>query len=73
MRARCCSWSRGGHKAAIVAKAIEGPITSMVTASALQLHPNCKVALDEAAAKGLQGRNYYDWVFQNEPDWDEFR
>lgn len=63
----------GEHKAAIVAKAIEGPITSMVTASALQLHPNCKVVLDEAAASRLQGRDYYDWVFQNEPDWDEFR
>ncbi|MBP1806939.1 glucosamine-6-phosphate deaminase [Rubellimicrobium aerolatum] len=63
----------GEHKAHIVAKAIEGPITSMVTASALQLHPNCKVVLDEAAAEALQGRDYYDWVFQSEPDWDDFR
>ena len=28
----------------------------MVTASALQLHPDCKVIVDEAAAKRLRGR-----------------
>ena len=37
-------------KAEIVAKAVEGPITSMVTASILQLHPRCTVVVDEAAA-----------------------
>lgn len=63
----------GAHKAAIVAKAIEGPITSMVTASALQLHPNCKVVLDEDAAAGLTGREYYDFVFNTEPDWAAYR
>jgi glucosamine-6-phosphate deaminase len=63
-----------GHaKALIVAKAVEGPITSMVSASAIQLHPNCKVVVDEAAAKELQGREYYDFVFGNEPEWEGFR
>jgi glucosamine-6-phosphate deaminase len=63
----------GAHKAAMIGRAVEGPITSMVTASALQLHPNCKVVLDEAAAGALQGREYYDFVFVNEPDWRAFR
>ncbi|MCX6911414.1 MAG: glucosamine-6-phosphate deaminase [Verrucomicrobia bacterium] len=63
----------GAEKAAILAKAVEGPITSMVTASALQLHPDCKVIVDEAAAKRLRGRSYYRWIFQNEPEWQEFR
>lgn len=63
----------GADKAAILAKAVEGPITSMVTASALQLHPDCKVIVDEPAAKHLRGRNYYRWIFQNEPEWQEFR
>ncbi len=63
----------GKAKASIIAQAVEGPITSMVSASALQLHPNCKVIVDEEAASGLQGREYYDFVFHNEPEWAEFR
>lgn len=59
----------GKAKATIVAKAVEGPITSMVSASAIQLHPNCKVVVDECAATQLQGREYYDFVFANEPEW----
>lgn len=63
----------GEAKAPIVAKAVEGPITSMVSASAIQLHPNCKVIVDEAAASELKGREYYDFVFANEPVWDPYR
>ncbi len=63
----------GSAKASIVAKAVEGPITSMVSASAIQLHPNCKVIVDEAAAKELQGREYYDFVFENEPEWSSYQ
>ena len=61
----------GAEKASILAKAVEGPITSMVTASALQLHADCKVIVDEAAAKRLRGKAYYRWIFQNEPEWQE--
>lgn len=63
----------GRAKASIVAKAVEGPITSMVSASAIQMHPNCKVVIDEDAANELQGREYYDFVFENEPEWENFR
>lgn len=63
----------GEAKAGIMAQAVEGPITSMVSASALQLHPNCKVIVDNDAASRLQGREYYDFVFNNEPEWAEFR
>ncbi|RJE83336.1 glucosamine-6-phosphate deaminase [Paracoccus onubensis] len=63
----------GPAKAAIVARAVEGPVTSMISASALQLHPNCKIIVDEAAASQLEGREYYDFVFANEPEWDGFR
>ena len=62
----------GAAKAAMLARAVEGPITSMVTASALQLHADCKVIVDEAAAKRLRGRDYYRWIFWNEPGWQEF-
>jgi len=62
----------GREKAAMLAKAVEGPITSMITASALQLHPHCTVVVDEAAATCLQGTEYYRWIFENEPEWRGF-
>ena len=49
----------GEAKAAPVAAAIEGPLTAMVPASALQLHPRVTVILDEAAAARLQHAEYY--------------
>lgn len=63
----------GSAKAEIIARAVEGPITSMISASALQLHANCKVIVDESAAARLQGREYYDFIFDNEPEWADFR
>ncbi len=63
----------GATKAATLAKAVEGPITSMVTASAIQLHPHCTVIADEEAAADLQARDYYDWIFENEPEWKYYR
>jgi glucosamine-6-phosphate deaminase len=63
----------GGAKASILARAVEGPITAMISASAMQLHPNCKVIVDEEAARDLKERDYYDWIFRNEPEWQEFR
>lgn len=63
----------GATKADILAKAVEGPITSMVSATAIQLHPNVQVICDERAATGLSGREYYDWIFANEPEWDPYR
>jgi glucosamine-6-phosphate deaminase len=52
----------GKNKAAALAAAVEGPITSMITASALQLHPDAIVFADEDAAAGLKMRDYYDWI-----------
>ena len=46
----------GPSKTAIVARAVEGPVTTRVPASMLQLHPNVLVVLDEDAAGGLEGR-----------------
>lgn len=63
----------GSEKAEIIAKAVEGPITSMVSASALQLHRKCTVIVDEAAAADLQGKDYYHWIFRNEPEWQSYQ
>jgi glucosamine-6-phosphate deaminase len=59
--------ANGKNKADAVAKGVEGPVTSMVTASALQLHPSAKVFLDDEAASCLQMRGYYDWIVENGP------
>ena len=63
----------GSSNAEILAKAVEGPITSMVSASALQLHPQCRVIVDEHAAVNLQAQDYYRWIFNTEPEWAEYR
>lgn len=70
---RCILLATGEAKADIIAQAVEGPITSMVTASALQLHPKATVIVDEAAAAKLKEQEYYRWIFANEPEWEEFR
>ncbi len=70
---RCLLLATGTDKADIIARAVEGPITSMISATALQLHPRCTVVVDEAAAAGLKEAEYYRWIFDNEPEWEPFR
>lgn len=70
---RCVMLASGADKAAIVAQALEGPISSMISATALQIHPSCTVVLDEVAAKDLKEKSYYRWVFDHDPDWADFR
>ena len=70
---RCLLLATGESKAKVIAKAVEGPITSMVSATALQLHPRCTVIVDEEAAANLAEKEYYRWIFENEPEWEEYR
>jgi len=69
---RCIMLATGKNKAEVIARAVEGPISSMVTASALQLHPHCTAIVDEEASVHLKERDYYKWIFENEPDWQEY-
>ncbi len=55
--------ANGQNKADAIAKAVEGPVTSMITASALQWHASTKVFIDEAAAGNLTMLEYYEWVW----------
>ena len=57
----------GKGVAGAVAEFIEGPVTSQVTASALQLHPDAIVILDEGAASKLKHADYYKWVYAQKP------
>jgi glucosamine-6-phosphate deaminase len=54
----------GAAKATAVAKSIEGPIASAVSASALQLHPEVTFIVDEQAASQLTQRDYYRRVLE---------
>src|SRR3954447_7767015 len=62
---RCVLLATGESKAEVIAKAVEGPITSMISATALQLHARCTVVVDEAAASKLAEKEYYRWIFAN--------
>jgi glucosamine-6-phosphate deaminase len=70
---RCILLATGEEKAAIIARAVEGPITSMISATALQLHPDCTLILDETAGSQLKESDYYHWIFENQPEWEPFR
>ena len=63
----------GARKADIISKALEGPMTSMVSGSAIQLHPDCVVILDEEAAAKLTMKDYCYSAFENDPKWDAYR
>jgi glucosamine-6-phosphate deaminase len=60
----------GESKAEALAAAVEGPVTSSLPGSAIQLHPHVTVLADEAAASGLRNLDYYRWAWQNKPAWE---
>lgn len=62
----------GAKKAAVVAQAAEGPVTALVPASALQLHPQTVFILDEPASSGLSKADYYRYVYEHKPDWQNY-
>ena len=59
--------ANGANKADALAAAIEGPVSAMCTASALQLHPDSIIFADAPAAAKLKMREYYDWIQANKP------
>ena len=63
----------GEHKAKSVRSTVEGPISAMCPASALQLHRHAVMILDETAASELSELDYYRWVStQHEPLVNEY-
>ncbi|MBL7084476.1 MAG: glucosamine-6-phosphate deaminase [Candidatus Aminicenantes bacterium] len=62
----------GKNKSEAVFKSIEGPVTAMVPASVLQLHPQVKIIIDEEASSLLTRKEYYKWVYQNKEKVKDF-
>ena len=54
----------GAPKAAAIAKAIEGPLTASVTASALQFHSDVTFIIDREAGAELKQQEYYQRVLE---------
>lgn len=54
----------GERKAAAVAAAIEGPVSALCPASALQLHAKVTAIVDRDAATRLQLEDFYEWTAQ---------
>ncbi|MEO0949534.1 MAG: glucosamine-6-phosphate deaminase, partial [Cyanobacteria bacterium J06641_5] len=61
----CLLLAFGTKKAKAIAAAIEGPVSARCPASALQMHPQVTIVLDEAAATLLEYRQDYDWAAAN--------
>lgn len=68
----CILLAFGASKAAAVARAVEGPVTAMMPASVLQMHPRAVFVLDREAAGELELADYYAWVYEHKPDWQKY-
>ncbi|WP_420365608.1 glucosamine-6-phosphate deaminase [Curtobacterium sp. L3-7] len=64
--------AQGSAKAEAIAAAVEGPLSSFVPGSALQLHEHATVVVDEEAAAGLRLADYYKYTYANKPSWQLF-
>jgi len=62
----------GAKKAKAIAAAVEGPISAMNPASILQMHPAAKLCVDKGAASQLKHADYYQWVYDGKPSWQQF-
>lgn len=61
----------GRNKAEAVADSVEGPVAAVMPASILQHHPRAKIFIDEEAASQLKLADYYHWVYDGKPDWQQ--
>ncbi|MFB7172703.1 glucosamine-6-phosphate deaminase [Streptomyces sp. NPDC056254] len=59
----------GEGKAEAVAQTVEGPLSALVPASALQLHRHATVVVDEAAASKLKLADYFRHTYADKPSW----
>jgi len=60
----------GEAKAGAIAGAVEGPVSSSLPGSAIQLHPLVTVVVDEAAASQLEHADYYRFAWDNRLDFE---
>ena len=61
-RQDACCWPTAERRPRRWPAPIEGPVTSMITASALQLHRDTMAIIDRDAASKLKMLDYYEWI-----------
>jgi glucosamine-6-phosphate deaminase len=66
---KCIMLANGAKKADVIAAAVEGPVTAQITASALQLHSDAIVIVDEEAGSKLRRKDYYLHVERMTHEW----
>jgi glucosamine-6-phosphate deaminase len=59
----------GAEKADAVASCVEGPVTAMVPASVLQMHPHATIVMDTPAAARLRLADYFRETWAAKPAW----
>ncbi len=68
----CILLAFGEAKARAVFKMVEGPITALMPASILQLHPHTIAIFDKAASRRLSLTPYYQHAYKNKPSWQRY-
>jgi glucosamine-6-phosphate deaminase len=68
----CLLMAFGRKKAKAIAMTAEGPLTSMVPGTVLQLHPRAILIMDKEAASELKMADYYTCVYEHKPDWQKY-
>ena len=68
----CVVLACGSQKSSAVKAMIEGPVSSMCPASALQLHPRTTVIADASASARLDHPGHYHWIEQHKLDWQKY-
>jgi len=61
----CLIMAKGENKAEAVEAFVEGPVTSQITASALQMHPKVTALFDAEAASELKRLDYYKFAYES--------
>jgi glucosamine-6-phosphate deaminase len=69
---RCLLLAFGPPKARAVECMVEGALSAMCPASALQLHPRATVILDETSAAGLHYADHYRWIDSHKLQWQKY-
>jgi len=64
--------AQGDSKAEAIRQSVEGPVSSMWPGSALQMHQNATVIIDEGAASRLELADYYRYTYANKPIWQRY-
>jgi glucosamine-6-phosphate deaminase len=61
----------GRNKAEAIAATVDGPVCANHPASILQMDPAAKLMLHSEAAVALRRQDYYRWVYDHKPEWQQ--